>query len=980
MRPASDLPRQRSPRRISRRGVIIGGVIALIVVVLFSRALAQFYIDAMWHDALGRSDVFWGQLRAKLTMFAIFFVAFLLIAGLNLYFADRAAPQQFPANVHPYVERFHEVFGQRLRFIRYATAAVLAFILALPAASHWQDWLLFRNSVSFGVRDPQFHVDVGFYVFELPFISFAIDWLFAALIIVLLLTMAAHLLNGGVLFTSSTPTVRPATRVHFAVLLALLAAVKAADYWLTRYALTNETRGFVQGATYTVVNAQVPALMLLMLIALLTAGLYLWTIRSNRWRLPIVASALWLVIAIVGGLIYPAVVQWAVVRPNQGEREATYIARNVEATRQALGLDKVIVQPVQFSRLSTNDVADDLEPIMDVRLLNPTQMLSRFTFDRGEKTGLVIADLDVDRYVLDSDKPEQVLIAARELDIGNIPNKSWQGKHLASTRGCGLVMAPASRVTTQDRPQYRDVPLDRPELYFSPETSSYAVARTDVAENPCGTGDPYTGTSGVRISGLFRRSAFALAFLDYNLLGSGAINGESEMLWVRSVEDRVKKLAPFLHFDGDPYPVVVNGGVQWVIDAYTSTSRYPYAQRIGNVQLSDQTGLPRDSNYVRNSVKAVVDAYTGAVTFYVVDDTDPIVRAWQSAFHDLFTPIDKMPDELRQHLRYPEDLFRVQTELYSKYQVDAAEFFSRNGAWSVAQAPSTDRQDRSTGATAAPVGAQEEAAGEFATESNAARFIPYYTLFRSGLTGKEEFVILRPFVPFSTNDRRTELQAYLTASSDPETYGTLVSYVVQQDPLPPGPLRVADQAESEQSISPQLSLQANQETATRVVFGDLQLVPVADGLLYIRPVYVFSSDVPEFRFVIVSTGSNAAIGTDLESALALLFPGFQEPIGDRVLDSGDDTESPTNDETGSETSGDGSTTEPTSGDQTSGDQSTVDNGSATGEPDALALLDEAEVLFAQAEELLRTGDLGGYQDTIALAKAKVAEAIDALDK
>jgi uncharacterized membrane protein (UPF0182 family) len=978
MRPASDLPRQRSPRRISRRGAIVGSLVLLIALVLFSRALAQFYLDALWHDALGRSDVFWGQLRAKLTMFAIFFVAFLLLAGINLYFADRAAPQQFPANVHPYVERFHEMFGQRLRFIRYATAAVLAFILALPAASNWQDWLLFRNSVSFGVRDPQFHVDVGFYVFELPFLSFAIDWLFAALIIVLLLTLAAHLLNGGVLFTSSMPTVRPATRVHIAVLLALLAAVKAGDYWLTRYALTNETRGFVQGATYTVVNAQIPALMLLMLIALLTAGLFLWTIRSNHWRLPIVASALWLVIALVGGLIYPAVVQWAVVRPNQAEREATYIARNVEATRQALGLDKVIVQPVQFSRLSTKDVAGDLEPIKDVRLLNPVQMLSRFTFDRGEKTGLVIADLDVDRYVLDSKKPEQVLIAARELDIGSIPNKSWQGKHLASTRGCGLVMAPASRVTTQDRPQYRDVALNRPELYFSPETTTYAVARTDVAENPCGSGAPYSGTSGVKISGL-RRAAFALAFLDYNLLGSGAINSDSQMLWRRSVEDRVKTLAPFLHFDGDPYPVVVNGGVQWVIDAYTSTSRYPYAQRIGNIQLSDQTGLPRDSNYVRNSVKAVVDAYTGDVTFYVVDEADPIVRAWQSAFPHLFTAIDKMPAELRQHLRYPEDLFRVQTELYSKYQVDASEFFSRNGAWSVAQAPSTDRQE-SNPTTPTPTGAdQQQANGEFATESNAARFTPYYTMFRSGLTGKEEFVILRPFVPFSTNDRRTELQAYLTASSDPDTYGTLVSYVVQQDPLPPGPLRVADQAESEQTISPQLSLQANQETQTRVVFGDLQLVPVSTGLLYIRPVYVFSSDVPEFRFVIVSTGSNAALGTDLESALSQLFPGFQAALGDRVPDAGDATTSPTNGGSGSETSGEASSSDQTSGEQTGSNQSSGDNGSTTGEPTPLSLLDDAQELFSQADDLLKAGDLGGYQKTITEAKAKVAEAIDALD-
>jgi len=601
-------------------------------------------------------------------------------------------------------------------------------------------------------------------------------------------------------------------------------------------------------------------------------------------------------------------------------------------------------------------------------------MLSRFTFDRGEKTGLVIADLDVDRYPLDTDKPEQVLIAARELDIGNIPNKSWQGKHLASTRGCGLVMAPASRVTTQDRPQYRDVALDRPELYFSPEISSYAVARTDVTENPCGSGAAYSGTSGVRISGLARRSAFALAFLDYNLLGSGAINGNSEMLWNRSVEDRVKKLAPFLHFDGDPYPVVVGGGVQWMIDAYTSTSRYPYAQRIGNIQLSDATGLPRDSNYVRNSVKAVVDAYTGDVTFYIVDDTDPIVRAWQGAFPHLFTPIDKMPAELRQHLRYPEDLFRVQTELYSKYQVDASEFFSRNGAWSVAQAPSIDRQDNSTGATATPA-ADEQQAGEFASETNSARFIPYYTIFRSGITGKEEFVILRPFVPFSTNDRRTELQAYLTASSDPDTYGQLVSYVVQQDPLPAGPLRVADQAESEQDISPRLSLQANVETQTRVVFGDLQLVPVSKGLLYIRPVYVVSSDVPEFRYVIVSTGSNAVMGTDLESALSQLFPGFEEALGDRVPDSGDGTESPTNEQPG-ESSGDQSTTEQTSGE--SSNQSSADNGTATGASSAIDLLDEAQDLFNQADELLRSGDLGGYQETIALAKAKVAEAIDAL--
>ena len=440
--------------------------------------------------------------------------------------------------------------------------------------------------------------------------------------------------------------------------------------------------------------------------------------------------------------------------------------------------------------------------------------------------------------------------------------------------------------------------------------------------------------------------------------------------------DRVAKLAPFLTFDGDPYPVEVDGRALWVLDAYTSTSRYPSAQAVGNgVVLSEDSGIPRDANYIRNSVKAVVDAYTGDVTFYVVDDEDPIVQAWESVFDDLFTPLDEMPAELREHLRYPEDLFRVQTELYSKYQVPADNFFSRNGAWSVAQAPSVDRQDISTSTSGTPPLVDGEQASEFATESNAERFVPYYTMFRNGETGREEFVILRPFVPFSTNDRRTELQAYLTASSDPDTYGQLISYEVEADVLPPGPLRVADQAESEQDIGPRLSLQSSEETRTRVVFGDMQLVPVADGLLYIRPVYVVNSnDVTEFRYVIASTGNNAVMGTDLESALAQLYPGFEGAIGDRVPDGLD------LDEGSSDGSDDEGTTDETTddtGDDTGEDTS---DGPATGDGStALELLDEADRLFVQAEELLRAGDLGGYQATIELARAKVAQAIDALD-
>ncbi len=809
MRRASDLPRRRAGRRPSGRTVLIVLGVLFLLVVVFGRAVARFYVDFLWHDGLGRADVFWGVIRAKATLFAVFLAVFTALAGINLLIADKLAPSRFPANVHPYVERFHELFGHRLRLVRYLVAGLLAVMVALPTTSQWQSWLLFRNSRSFGLSDAQFGADVGFYVFELPFLGFVLDWLFIAMVLVLMITLLAHVLNGGVVFASPMPSVRPATKGHIAVLLAVLAALKAADYWVTRYETTNERRGFVQGATYAVVNAQLPALMLLSLIALLTAGLYLYTLRRGSWRLPLIASALWFVVLVAGGLIYPALVQSLVVNPNQQSREAPYIRRNVEATREAMGiqLDQVQTRSVEFQSLDADAVENDLEPIRDVRLLNPTEMLSRFRIDRGAEAGLSIDDLDVDRYVLDGDL-QQVLIAGRELDLDGSPNQSWQGRHLINTRGCGLVMAPVGRVQESDRPDYQTIDLVRPELYFSPSLSGYAVAATGENERACGEDVPYTGTAGVEMSSFVRRAAFALAFLDYNVLGSGAIEDHSQMLWVRNVRDRLHKLAPFLSYDGDPYPVVVDGRVLWVVDAYTTTSRYPYAQRIGNdVQLTRDSGLDRDSNYVRNSVKAVVDAYDGSVRFYVNDPDDPIVQAWQGAFADLFTPFDQMPEELREHLRYPEDMFRVQTDTYSKYQLEPEDFFERDGAWSVAQAPGIDPREVSGGdAGTATTTADERAATELASESTTNRFIPYYTMFRDPTDSESsQFVLLRPFVPFSRADQRTELQAYMTASSDPDTYGQLTAYVVEGNPLPDGPRTVANRIDSEPSITQQIT-------------------------------------------------------------------------------------------------------------------------------------------------------------------------------
>ncbi len=932
------------PRFTGRSAVITLGVIVA-AILIFGRFIAQFLVDIAWHQALGRSDVLWGQILTRIGLFGGFFLFFVVVATINLFIADRAAPDEFPANVHPYVEQFHQVFGSRLRLVRYGGALVLAFLLALPMSSYWQSWLLFRHAQPFGSTDPQFGLDVGFYVFTLPFMSLVVDWLFVALIAVIVLTVFAHLVNGGVVFTSSWPAVRSATKAHLAVLLSILAAVKAADYWLSRYELTFGTRGFVQGATYTVVKAQIPALILLVMIGLLTAILFLVTIRTGQWRVPLVSSVLWLVMMIVGGMVYPSVVESLVVRPNQEEREAPYIARNVEATRAAMGIDEVTTKEVTFADLSADQLEADTKPFERVRLLNPSLMLSRFRIDRGEVAGLKIADLDVDRYDL-GDGTEQVLVAARELDLGTVANTTWQGTHLANTRGCELVVAPVGEVTVNDRPRYRVPEVDRPELYFSPDIGGYSVVGTDVAENPCGENEPYAGTAGVPMGGLFRRAVMALAFLDYNLVGSGAINADSQLLWIKSAQDRVEKIAPFFSYDGDPYPVVVDGGVQWVIDGYTITSRYPYAQRIGGVQLSRSTGLTGDANYIRNSVKATVDAYTGEVRFYVIDPDDPIVTAWGKAFPDLLVPVAEMPAELKQHLRYPEDLFRVQTALYSKYQIAPDKFFQRTGAWSIAQAPSVDRQDAGTvGAGASPEVANTRQA--FATESNVSRFHPYYTLFggsQAVADHDERFVMLRPFVPFSTDDQRTELQAYMTASSEPDSYGELTSYVVADDPLPAGPLRVADQAESELQISSALTLLANQETGTKVKFGDMQLIPVADGLVYVRPVYVVSSDVTEYRNVIVSYNNRSVMAPRLDEALARLFSGYEASSPAVTADDGD--------------------------------EGTVESGDTGAPADITSVLAQADRVFAEAQDALAAGDLGAYQDAMNRVGALIDQAND----
>lgn len=922
--------------------------------LLSARVLSGFYVDYLWHQSVGRTDVFWGVFGAKLTMFAMFAGTFIAVAIVNLVIADRLAPSSFAANTHPVVERFHEFFGHRMRIFRFGLAIVAGLLFAAPAIGRWQDWLMFRNSKSFGVTDPHHGHDVGFYLFKLPFITFVLDWLFIAVVVITLLVIATHVLSGGIVLQPPRPKVRRATKAHIAVLLAVLAVLKAGDYWVTRYELTTANRGAVRGITYAVDNAQLPAVFLLMLIALLTGAFFLSTLKTDRWRLAVVASGLWALVALVGGVIYPATVQSLVVNPNQRDKEAQYIAYNIAATRSALGIDNVVVETVEFGTLTRAEVSDNSAALTDIRKIKPDQkMLTRFRTDRG-KPAQTINDLDPDRYVIDGEL-RQVIVGASELDLGQVRNKSWQGTHLINTHGCGLVMASASQVEADGNPAYRDdiVEITRPELYFSPGLGGYSIVDTSVVETPCPGAEeaPYEGDGGVSLSSTLRRFAFALTELDYNLIGSSAINDDSQLLMLRNPRSRVQELAPFLSFDGDPYPVVVEGRIFWVIDGYTTSNRYPYGQTADSSQLDSGAGLKKSLNYVRNSVKAVVDAYDGSVKLYVFDESDPVLQVWRSAFPNLFTPRSEMSDELVAHLRYPEELFRLQTAAYAKYRLDASAFFDSDDAWSVAlaapdQPPQGGSVNQSADSTTDTTEAAEADAGtaNFATEISADRFIPYYAMFHAAGDEESSFRIFRPYHPFSVTNERKELISYMTATSD----GQLIVYEVAGT-APEGPIVVGSNISSDSKFAPVITDLGL--AGSRVLYGDLQMIPVADSLLWARPVYVESESTGQLqvRLVVAYYNGEVGFGESLGDALGQLFPGLNTDFGDVV----------------------GSTATPT------------DPTDPTDPPDdatVAELLADAEELFEQAEQALQDGDLGEYQEKVEAARELVQRALALLDE
>jgi len=941
----ADLPRRRRRFNVGSRGriTLLVLLVALFVLLTSLRGIAGFYTDLLWFDSLGYRGVFTGVLGAKVTLALIFSAAFAVLLWLNLFIADRLAPRLRPAGPEEEViERYHELIGNRTGLVRLAIAIVFGLIAGVGQSGKWHDWLLFRNAQDFGLQDEQFGRDVGFYVFKLPFLTFVVDWLFASLIIILIVTVVAHYVNGGIRVQGIAQRVTPQVKAHVSVLLGVLAVVRACDYYLQRFELTLSTRGTVDGALYTDVNAQLPALNLLLIISGVAVVLFIVNIWRRGWVLPVLAVGLWAFVALVIGNVYPAFVQRFRVEPSESSKEQQYIERNIAATRAAYGLEDVGVTPFAANdELDAADLERNADTIRNIRLWDPETIEKAFQQLQSVRQQYQIRDVDVDRYVIDGEET-QVLVSARELDAADIPQGSWEARHLTYTNGHGIVAAPSNARDQNGRPEFlaEDIPMvaDVPELevdqasiYFGEELDGYVMVDTDRREIAFQDEEEtqfraYDGEDGIGVGSLLRRAAFALRFADWNAFISGNITSESKILIVRDVKKRAELVAPFLHFDSDPYVVNVDGDLKYVLDAYTTTSRFPYAQRADTDDQASESGLRHGLNYVRNSVKAVVDAYDGTVELYVVDDEDPLIRAYRSAFPDLFTDGDEASDALRAHFRYPEDLFRLQTTMWGRYHIeDPDDFYNNADAWEIARDPGSSVSTTAT------------TAAEATAQTAGARVVPYYLQMRIPGEEKTEFLILRPFVPRSSGSERQQLTAFMVARSDPESYGSLETFVMPRGDLPDGPRIVAATIGNDEAVG-SLETLLGQE-GSDLVFGNLVLVPVEESLLFVQPVYVESeaTRIPELEKVIVSFEGRVALEDTLQEALDALF-GAAPDTGEEDPDAGAD------DDEGAE------------------------------ELDIDELLAAATEAFAAAEAALNEGDLGEYQRRVEEAQRLIEQA------
>ena len=957
-------PRPPRSRRRLRRWLI---AIAVVLVVLFLSlsSLASIYTDSLWFSSVQLHEVFSTLLWVKIGLFGTFGAIFFVVLWVNLVVCDRLAADDISAaQEDELVRRYQQV----VRPYSARVYIVLAFVMALIAASgtigEWQNWILFRHGGSFGINDPQFHKDIGFYVFKLPFMNFVVDWTLAILIVTLIVSAVFHYLNGGIRPQRGVPRVRPSVKAHLSVLLALIALTKAAGYVLQRWSLVNGQDGYVNGAGYTDVHARLPALTLLVIISIFAAAILLFNIRRQGWTLPILAVGIWAFVALVVGVIYPALLQTLKVNPAQASLEAPYIKRNIDATRAAYNIQHVKVQPFAAATSVTGaQVAQSTGTLDNIRLWDPDNSISLQTFRQTQDitSYYTFQQLGVDRYTIDG-KLTPVLIGVRQVVDSGLPSSTWTNTHLIYTHGNGAVVGLANQTQSNGGPVYgiSDVPpsstkglpnIAQPGVYFALGDSGYVVADTKQPEvnyqnaNNNNVTSHYGGTGGVQLTSLFKRAAFALRLGDYQLLISDQITSKSRVMFVRDPVQMAQKAAPFLSFDHDPYAVVNNGHIDWVVDGYTSTNQYPYSQNADTQQVAVGGTLPGSYNYVRNSVKVVIDAYSGKMTFYNADPSDPILKAYEAAFPHMFTPLSKMSPGLQAHLRYPEDIFSIQSAIYGRYHLTSpSAFYSDNGAWQLSPTAGAGPQSQ-----ALSVVNTYNSQGQLVS-TNPARMAPLYQVMAFPGSQSQAFTITDAFVPATQNNTSASgnlnLRAFMMGNSDPGRYGRLTVYQTPQGTT--GPANADSYIQSDGTVSKDITLL--DQKGSEVLLGNTLMVPVGDAMVYLRPLYVASSTnpLPQLTYVIGVVGKHVVIDSSLSQTLSdVLKTSVSTPSG-------------------GSTSGNGTGT-----------------GTGTGSTGTVPTQVSQELLAAQndytaAQAALAAGSLGTYQSDIQAMEQQLQMASQAL--
>ena len=999
MRAPTDMPRKRVRPPGRGRVLLIVAAIALFLLFTSLRQIAEFWTDYLWFDSLQLSAVWSKTLLIKLQLGTLFTAGFFLILWVNLFIADRISPKFRPLGPdEDLLNRYHQIIDRRAGAARIVVAGVFAFITGAGMSSQWNEWVLFTNGGDFATSDPIFGENVGFYVFRLPFLLTVTDWLFAALVIVLLVTAVAHYLNGGIRLQSPFERVTPQVKAHLSVLLALLALVKAADYWLQRYELMFSQRGFVNGMTFTEENAQLKAIYLLLFIALAAFILFNINIRRRGWVLPVVAVGMWALVQVVMGAAYPAFYQRFIVEPEQSTKEAYAIDNNIEATRAAYGIDNVVPEAFEYSVVpadAARAVTDNPDTTRNIQLLDPRRVTDTFQKLQSETAPYQFATLDTDRYsdmTVEGGRsaPTQVVLANREVNPETIPTRTWEGLHLSYTRGYGLALAAGGAVTQAGGPDFSirdvdpmtfpgfvDLTVDAPEVYYGERIPDYSVVGTSQQELAPGVeGDVapgYIGSGGVSLDSFPRRLAFGLRFSDTNLVISNFITSQSRILFQRDVRDRAEALAPFLTFDSNPYPAVIDKRMVYILDAYTTSDSYPNSQYYpGSSTGSGELRATRAFNYVRNSVKGVVDTYDGSVKLYVVDPTDPVIAAYQQAFPELFSDRSEMSQDLVSHLRYPEDLFRVQTDMWGRYHIeDSKNFYDRTDAWepppSPPDAPPTAGGGGQTVITV-PAGPGGTTTG---VTTKSARMAPNYVINKMPNEDQASFKIMRMYQPYSDDDSKQLLTSFMVGGSDGDQLGKLTIYE-------PKPVEGADRTQldgpgiasatilNDAEVSRQITL-LNTE-GSNVSFGDLLMVPMDKSIMYVRSFYVSVSGtqrVPQVKGVIVFFQGQTVFSPTLEGSLRQMFPSSDPLTLEGAVDESlPIIETPT--EPGGATSTTSSTTTSTTIPGTPG--TTVPS------TDIPTMVADANRLFEEADAALRAGELGTYQDKVDEARAKLREA------